>query len=71
MIPQLKELKKAEDKKSANMFANMCKGLGTFKTPPQEIKKVVDDNEDEDEDMGDDDEPMADGKDEKEAEKTE
>jgi len=71
MIPQLKELQKAEDKKSANMFANMCKGLGTFKTPPQEIKKVVDDNEDEDEDMGDDDEPMADGKDEKEAEKTE
>jgi len=76
MIPQLKELQKAEDKKSANMFANMCKGLGTFKTPPpQPIKKVVDD--DDDEDMGDDDEPMPEnGKDdenpeEKAAEKAE
>lgn len=68
MIPQLKELQKAEDKKSANMFANMCKGLGTFKTPPpQPIKKVVDD--DDDEDMGDDDEPMPEnGKDDEKPE---
>jgi len=70
MIPQLKELQKKEDKKSANMFANMCKGLGTFKTPPpQPAKKVVDDDDDDDdEDMGDDDEPMPEnGKDDEKA----
>merc|ERR1712032_1539956 len=66
MIPQLKELQKAEDKKSKNMFANMCKGLGTFKTPPpQPAKPVVNDD---DEDMGDDVEPMPeDGKDNEKA----
>lgn len=54
MIPQLKELQKAEDKKSQGMFANMCKGLGTFKTPPpQPAKKLVEDEE-EDDDMEDD-----------------
>lgn len=59
LIPQLKELQKKEDKKSQNMFANMCKGLGTFKTPPpQPIKKVVDDEDDDMEDDDDDDEPM-------------
>merc|ERR1711918_209151 len=69
MIPQLKELQKAEDKKSQNMFANMCKGLGTFKTPPpQPAKKVVDDDDD-DEDMEDDDEPMPEnGKDDEKPE---
>jgi len=80
MIPQLKELQKKEDKKSQNMFGNMMKALGTFKTPsPQEAKKVVDDDEDDDEMGGDDDEddePMpenskADEKaDEKAADKT-
>lgn len=60
MIPELKELQKKEDKKSQNMFGNMMKALGTFKTPPpQEAKKVVDDD-DFDDDMGgeDEDEPM-------------
>lgn len=56
MIPQLKELQKKEDKKSQNMFGNMMKALGTFKTPPpQEAKKVVDDDYDDEEMGGEDD----------------
>merc|ERR1712046_21105 len=52
LIPKLKELQKAEDNKSKNMFANMCKGLGKLNTPaPQTTKPVVADDDDDDEDM--------------------
>merc|ERR1712151_782970 len=54
MIPELKQLQKEEDKKSQNMFANMCKGLGTFKTPPPQARQKGLDYDDDEEDMGHD-----------------
>merc|ERR1711957_732379 len=51
MIPQLKALRKVEDNKSKDLFANMCKGLGKLNTPEPQVSKPVrrfDDDEDDD-----------------------